>query len=103
MDEDRELEIGARFRRNRAAADAEYLDSIDIAAKNISALLKEKGYCAVVIGASRKFPGMAEKVVDRFGQYLTPISLPIKRSPSRRRVSDRKGSEFHELVCVFRK
>jgi hypothetical protein len=103
MDQDRELEIGARFRRNRAAADAEYLDSIDIAAKNISALLKGKGYCAVVIGASRKFPGMAEKVVDQFGQYLTPISPPIKRSPSRRRVSDRKGSEFQELVCVFRK
>jgi len=103
MDEDREIEIGARFRRNRINAEAEYLAAIDVSAKKISLLLKRKRYCAIVIGASRKFPGMAEKVVNQFGEYLTPIGVPIRRSSSRRRVSDRKGTQFSELVCVFQK
>ena len=103
MSEDREMEIGARFRRNRIRADVEYLESIDIAAMKISGVLKADGFCAIVIGASRKFPGMAEKVVDQFSKYLKPIRAPIVRSASRRRVSDRQGSAFHELVCVFRK
>lgn len=103
MDEDRQIEIGARFRRNRLNAEVEYLESIDVAAKQITHVLKPGGFCAIVIGSSRKFPGMSERVVDQFSQHLKPIIFPIKRSSSRRRVSDRKGSQFHELVCVFRK
>ena len=103
MDEDRQIEIGARFRRNRLNAEDEYLESIDVAAKQITHVLKPGGFCAIVIGSSRKFPGMSERVVDQFSQHLKPIIPSIKRSSSRRRVSDRKGSQFHELVCVFRK
>jgi hypothetical protein len=103
IDEDRQIEIGARFRRNRINAEIEYLESIDIAAKQITHALKPGGFCAIVIGSSRKFPGMSERVVDQFSQHLRPIIAPIKRSSSRRRVSDRKGSQFHELVCVFQK
>jgi hypothetical protein len=103
IDEDRQIEIGARFRRNRINAEVEYLESIDVAAKQISRMLKPGGFLAIVIGSSRKFPGMSEKVTDHFSQHLKAIISPIKRSSSRRRVSDRKGTQFHELVCVFRK
>jgi hypothetical protein len=101
--EDREAEIGARFRRNRTRADVEYLDLMDLAAMKIARSLKGGGFCAIVIGASRKFPGMTQKVVEQFSHYLEPIRPPIVRTPSRRRVSDRSGSRFQELVCVFRK
>lgn len=103
IDEDREIEIGARSRRKRLNAEAEYLHAMSIAAQKLSVLLRKRGYCAIVIGTSRKFPGVTEKVIDQFSEYLTPISPPITRSPSRRRVSDRKGTQFSELVCVFRK
>jgi adenine-specific DNA methylase len=103
IDEDREVEIGARFRRNRTRADVEYLNLMDLAAMKIARSLKGGGFCAIVIGASRKFPGMTQKVVEQFSHYLEPIRPPIVRTPSRRRVSDRSGSQFQELVCVFRK
>jgi DNA modification methylase len=101
--EDRELEMGARYRRNRRNAAEEYFTSIRVSCEQIARVLRPGGFCAIVIGASRKFPSATEQVLQIFSQYLQPIWGPIQRNPSRRRVSERLGTEFYESVCVFRR
>lgn len=103
LTEDRDLEIGARYRRNRLNAEEEYFESIRTSCEQIARVLRPRGYCAIVIGASRKFPTATEKVLQIFGQYLRPVWGPIQRNPSRRRVAERRGTEFYESVCVFRR
>jgi hypothetical protein len=101
--EDKELEIGARYRRSRKNVVEEYLASMEISCKNISRVLRSGAYCAIVIGSSRKFPEVTNQTLQIFGYYLELIWGPIKRNPSRRRVSERKGTEFYEYICVFKK
>lgn len=101
--EDRDLEMGARYRRNRLGAAEEYFNSIKISCEQVARVLRPGGFCALVIGASRKFPTATEQVLQLFGQHLQPIWGPVRRNPSRRRVSERQGTEFYEFVCVFRR
>jgi hypothetical protein len=100
---DRQQEIGARSRRQRRAEPDDYLHHLDQSCTEINRVLKSGSFCAVVIGASRKFPGMASRAVDLFGSKMERIWGPEPRIPTRRRVSEREGSEPQELVCVFRK
>jgi DNA modification methylase len=101
--EDRDLEMGARYRRNRLNAAEEYFKLVRISCEKIARVLRPEGYCAIIIGASRKFPNVTEQVLQVFSQYLQPVWGPVKRNPSRRRVSERRGTEFYEYVCVFRR
>ena len=101
--EDRGREIGARSRRNALSEPNKYLHDIEIAASEINRVLKPGGVCALVIGASRKYPEMALKAIDVFGVRMELIWGPTGRVPSRRRVSDRKGMPPTEYICVFRK
>lgn len=100
---DKEIEIGARYRRARKSEFGDYLDSIQLAVSEIVRVLRRGGYCAIVIGASRKYPEATPSVIQSFGRVLRQIWGPIPRTPSRRRISDRKGSEPREFLCVFRK
>jgi DNA modification methylase len=103
LEQDRELEIGARYRRKNSAEPARYLESMELCCSEIGRILKVGGLCAIVIGASRKFPDIAASVIDRFGSSLQLIWGPKARVPERRRVSERKGTEPSEFICVFRK
>lgn len=103
LSEDKELEIGARYRRNRLNAEEEYFRATKISCERITRALRPGGYCAIVIGASRKFPTATEQVLKIFGESLRLIWGPIQRNPSRRRVSERRGTEFYESMCVFRR
>jgi len=103
MEQDRELEIGARCRRNNAAEPRRYLEYMKQCCSEIERILKVGGYCAIVIGASRKFPDMPTAVIDLFASSFRPIWGPTARVPERRRVSERQGSEPSEFICVFRK
>jgi site-specific DNA-methyltransferase (cytosine-N4-specific) len=100
---DREMEIGARYRRGRKAALADYLESIELAACEITRVLRRGGYCAIVIGSSRRYTEAAPAVIRSFERKLRQVWGPIGRTPSRRRISDRQGSETREFLCVFRK
>jgi hypothetical protein len=100
---DRTLEIGARSRRNSPKAQPQYLTDMDAAVSQIYRVLKPGGACAVVIGASRKYPEMALKVIDVFKNRMAIVWGPKERVPTRRRVSDRKGSAPSEYICVLRK
>ncbi|HXN74467.1 MAG TPA: DNA methyltransferase [Candidatus Acidoferrales bacterium] len=100
---DRAEEIGARSRRNALSAPEKYLGDIEIAADQISRVLKPGAPCALVIGASRKYPEMALKAIDEFGRRMKLIWGPTGRIPTRRRVSDRKGTPPAEYICVLRK
>ena len=103
LKEDKDMEIGARFRRGRLRAEAEYLESMSVASHQIVRALRRGRYCAIVIGDSRKYRGMAIKVVELFSRGLKVVWGPEARTPTRRRVSDRKGSEPVEWVCVLKK
>jgi hypothetical protein len=100
---DRDIEIGARCRRNRKNEPTEYSKSIAGSVCEMSRVLKSGCLCAIVIGASRKFPGMWNCVVENFAGRMRLVWGPTGRVPTRRRVSDRKGSEPSEYICVFKK
>lgn len=101
--EEKTREIGARYRRQRKNGITEYLSSMEEVAQEIKRVLKHGKYCAIIIGASRKYPQVATDVIDLFGKYFKQIWGPISRKPSRRRISERKGSEVIEYLCVYRK
>jgi len=103
MEHERRKEIGARFRRNRIAAVAEYLEEMRAARDEIWRVLRPGAFCAIVIGESRKFPGTVEHMVADFDERMPLVWGPISRRASRRRVSDREAREGVEYVCVFRK
>lgn len=103
LTEDQDLEIGARRRRNRHNAIEEYLQAITVSCEQIMRALRPQGFCAIVIGASRKYPHMADSVIEVFARYLRLVWGPIKRVPTRRRVSERRGTEPFEAVCIFQK
>jgi DNA methylase len=103
MASDRALEIGARYRRNSPAAPEQYLVDIREAVLHVHRVLKRSGFCAMVIGSSRKYPDMALRVIDLFKEKMTLLWGPKERIPTRRRVSDRMGSAPSEYICVLRK
>ncbi len=103
LKEDRDMEIGARYRRGRQQAEAEYLESMSAASHQIVRSLRGGHYCAIVVGDSRKYHGIGIKVIELFRRELEIVWGPEPRTPTRRRVSDRKGSEPVEWVCVLRK
>jgi hypothetical protein len=96
-------EIGARFKRGRKASETEYVAAMAIAAAEVTRILKPGAYCAIVIGASRRFPTTHQVVVDLFARGLDVVWGPISRIPTRRRVSERLGTESVEFLCVYRK
>ena len=103
MSDERESEIGARYRRKRQAMVQEYLADMDLTWSEIYRVLKPGGYCAIVIGESRKFPGTVAETASALQKRMPLVWGPFARRPSRRRVSDRDASEAIEEIMVFRK
>lgn len=103
FDRDKENEIGARYKRARINLQREYLNDMRITWNEVARVLKPSGYCAVVLGESRKFPGTAENSLVDLGKSLSLIWGPVKRHMTRRRVFDQKANDSFELVSVFQK
>jgi uncharacterized protein len=103
MDAERRQELGARWRRNRISEERDYESAIALSLSEIERVLKPSALCAIVIGASRKFPNMAEKVIASFASKLETVWGPVPRTPTRRRVYVRQGEAPTEYICVFRK
>jgi hypothetical protein len=101
--EDLKSEIGARQRRNRLNVIGEYLQAMACSCEQISRVMRPGAYCAIVIGASRKHPELAKAVIDLFGSHLRLVWGPVERVPTRRRVSEKGGTEPIESVCLFGK
>jgi hypothetical protein len=103
VDEDRQNEIGARCYRKRDSARPDYLAAVNTSVLEMRRVLKKTGFCAIVIGASRKYPGVTEEVIQCFSAGMRLVWGPEGRIPSRRRVSERQGTVPSEFVCVFRR
>lgn len=101
--EERADEIGARYRRKRLTLVSEYLVDMDQSWSEIERVLKPGGYCAVVIGESRKFPNSVEAAMTRLEQRLPLVWGPYSRVPTRRRVSDRGATPAAEHIYVHQK
>jgi hypothetical protein len=95
-------EIGARYRRHGHRTSEAYFSDIEQCAVAISSCLVDNGYCALVIGSSRRHPTAAERVVELFASHLDLVWGPRRRTPTRRRVGDRAGTEPTELLCVLK-
>lgn len=103
IEDDLGQEIGARRYRKRPTAVADYLAAMEGAARQIERILKPRHFCALVIGASRKYPEAVEEVVRIFSGKLRLFWGPKLRVPSRQRVSERLGSKSVEYLIVFQK
>jgi hypothetical protein len=103
MDQERVDEIGARYKRWRAGLVEQYLTDMDACWKELHRVLRPGGFCAIVIGESRKFPGAVEAAMQHLGMVLELVWGPAVRSPTRRRVSDREAKPATEQILVFRK
>ncbi|MGH9894301.1 MAG: hypothetical protein ACREA0_20425, partial [bacterium] len=100
---ERERGIGARFKRWRLGAVGEYLDDMRACWREIHRVLRPNGYCAVVIGESRRYLGTVAETLRDLTESMPQIWGPVARDPSRRRVSDRGANEPVEYLCVFQK
>ena len=103
FDEDRRQEIGARYKRGRVRFIEEYECDINACWQEIHRVLKPGGYCAIIIGESRRFMGTAGRMLDNLRQMMPMVWGPVLRAPRRRRVSDRAANEPVENLCVFRR
>ena len=103
FDEDRRREIGARYKRGRMRFVDEYECDINACWQEIHRVLKPGGYCAIVIGESRRFKGTVKRLVDNLKFLMPMVWGPVMRLPQRRRVSDRMANQPAEYLCVFRK
>lgn len=103
FDEDRSREIGARYKRGRVRFIEEYEREMDACWREFHRVLRQDGYCAIVIGESRRFRGTMDRTLNDLRQLMPMVWGPVARQPSRRRVSDRMASQPVEYICVFRK
>ena len=103
MAKDRILEIGARYTRNRKSVQHDYAISMAATADECYRVMKIGGYCAIVVGSSRRFPSAKDDVLRVFGERLECFWGPVVRTPTRRRLAEKAGREVQELICVFRK
>lgn len=101
LTEDRNAEIGARFKRKRRSLLNEYLSDMDACWREMVRVLKPGHACAVVLGESRKFPGAANQAFELFEKTASRFWGPIGRTPIRRRLSDREATEPAEYVAIF--
>jgi 16S rRNA G966 N2-methylase RsmD len=103
FDLERHQEIGARFKRQRVQMVGEYLGEMLACWSEIHRVVRRGGYCAIVIGESRRYPGTVGRTLHDLKEFMPCIWGPISRIPSRRRVSERGAREAVEYLCVFQK
>lgn len=101
FEEDARAEIGARASRNRKSAVADYVSNMTLVAQQFRDALRAGGYCAIVIGSSRRYPEAVDHAIKAFESQMMLIWGPTKRLPSRRRVSDQRGRAAEEFIAVF--
>ncbi len=103
LNKTRNDEIGARYKRFRKYSFTEYLKDIDSCCFELNRVLKPTKYCAIIIGASRKYPHALDEVVGIFKNHFQLIWGPTLRQTTRSRLRERKGSAASEAICVFQK
>jgi hypothetical protein len=103
LEADRSSEIGARYKRRRQSAVSEYIEDMRTCWEEMHRVLRPEGYCAVVIGESRRFAGTVDRTIDDLSRLMRLVWGPISRTSTRRRVSDREAKQAVEYLYVFRK
>lgn len=103
LSEDKNNEIGARFKRKRYNLVNEYLSDLEVCWQEMFRVLKPGRPCAVILGESRKYPGVAKQAFELLEGMAPRIWGPAERTPTRRRLSDRQVTEPVEYVAIFLK
>ena len=103
LDDERTAEIGARYKRTRKHFRAEYSRAMEASWREITRILRCGAYCAIIIGESHRFQGTVEELLYKWSKSMPLVWGPVRRTPQRRRVSDRNARLPIEFVCVFQK
>jgi DNA methylase len=103
IEQERESEIGARYKRKRVSAVGDYLSEMSACSNELNRVLRPGGYCAVVLGESRNSVGAANLILKDLSRNFDLSWGPIQRQVSRQRVSERNARHTVEHICVFRK
>lgn len=110
FDQDRQIEIGARWKRTRKKQVEEYKQDIMQAFRNIDPLLKNGGLIGLVIDATKRrrsvlsdsiYVDVADILKKHFG--YENIGKYRKRQFSDQRFVDSKGNQNTEAIVVLRK
>lgn len=107
VDDLREQEVGARFKRTRSGAYHDYFTQMRVALMGISKSLKVGGHLCLVLGESEKQRQNVGVVSELRGfvlglGYDEPFSV-IRRQLSRQRLLRRDGRSGDESILIFRK
>jgi DNA methylase len=107
LDEIREQEIGARYKRHRQAAIRDYVADMERAISFIAPSLKAGKYFCCVIGLLGGESGRGKVVQELKGimetNGLVDLGLEIRRRPARQRLRRKDGSVTLEEIMVFKK
>lgn len=103
FDDERAIEIGARYKRQRKTASVQYLEDMGACWNEMYRVLRPGGKLAVVIGESRASPGTFIRTLDDLSKLMPVVWGPKERTPTRRRVSDRAAQSSREVVVVAEK
>lgn len=107
VDEIREREIGARYKRSRQTALSSYFAEMEICVQNITRSLLRGKYLCLVVGESAKYQSERNVVNSLCSMILkSGFEMPfdrIKRNRSRQRLKRRDGDTNDEFILFFRK
>ncbi|OHB51200.1 MAG: hypothetical protein A2Y10_08750 [Planctomycetes bacterium GWF2_41_51] len=110
IEKDRQIEIGARWKRTRKEQIEEYKKDILTAFENINNVLKRNGLLGIVMDATKRkrtvladatYIDVAELLVKQFG--YKNISGYLKRQLSDQRLLDGHGRKNSEYIVVLQK
>ena len=107
LDTEREVEVGARYKRHRQYALEDYFRELEACFDHISMTLKRGKCLCLVIGvplAQRAKGNVLERVISIVtAQGLRECFARVTRRPSRNRLVNREGETNDETIAFFEK
>jgi hypothetical protein len=107
LEAEREVEVGARYKRHRQNALEDYFQELEICFDHISLTLKRGKRLCLVMGvplAQRDKGNVLERVISTVtAQGLRECFERVSRRPSRSRLLNREGETNDETIVFFEK
>jgi hypothetical protein len=107
LEDDREVEVGARYKRHRQNALEDYFQELETCFGHIAATLKPGKRMCLVMGvprAQRDKGDILSRVISLVtAQGLSERFARVTRRPSRNRLVNREGAKTDETIVFFEK
>jgi DNA methylase len=107
LEDEREVEVGARYKRHRQNALEDYFQELESCFEHIAVTLKPGKRLCLVMGVPRaqrdKGNVLAQVISLVKGQGMRECFARVKRRPSRNRLLNRDGETTDETIIFFEK